>query len=879
MTYYSFCNHDPYARDDLATVSYNSSVVINVLANDSDPDCDPIRVCQVTDPAHGSVTLNADGTITYTPDPDYFGPDTFYYQISDGHGGYDWATVTLTVEEPELDGIVEGTAGDDLIDVAYTGDPQGDMVDHNDAILPGQVGNDDIILAGDGNDTVYAGAGNDSVDGGDGNDLLYGEGGNDTINGGAGNDTIWGDGNTSGGPVADPVSQTVDWGDLHGYCGTLTDQTVDLGDTKVTFDFTSQDFGATAKFVSSTQYVAPGETFDSNSALELYGCGGEGGIDPTSTTVLSFSSDNPDYTGEVQNVAFRINDIDRSDSCDDHIDVVTLSALDADGNPVDITITPSGNQTVTDNGDGTYTITAGDQDTGYLGPDDAIGSVLVEIADPTAKITIAYANGGATDQKITITDIQCETVPVFDGTGEPGDDSLDGGLGDDVIYGQGGNDTLAGREGNDDLYGGDGDDYLSGGAGDDTLHGGDGNDTLDAGQDGDTLYGDAGDDRLLGGPREDLLDGGEGNDTLIGGNAADSMIGGAGNDSAEGNDGNDVIFGEDDDDWISGGNGNDTLDGGIDDDTLMGDAGDDSLLGGDGSDSLDGGTGSDTLLGGTGADYAFGGDDRDFFFVDAPENGAGDTLDGGEGGDDWDTLDLRGAGPLRVDSYMTDPTTYAGTVSFLDGDGNVTGTLAFSNMEQIIPCFTPGTLVATPKGEVPVELLREGDKVLTRDNGIQEIRWAGRADMTREQLSRAPHLKPVLIRAGSLGNDLPERDMLVSPNHRMLVANDMTALYFEEHEVLVAAKHLVANEGVSTVETLGTSYLHFMFDRHEVVLANGSWTESFQPGDQALGGLGNAQRQEIFELFPDLQTEKGRSDYHAARKTLKRHEAAVLLRG
>ncbi|MBD3753609.1 MAG: hypothetical protein IE935_14625, partial [Micrococcales bacterium] len=204
------------------------------------------------------------------------GPDTFYYQISDGHGGYDWATVTLTVEEPELDGIVEGTAGDDLIDVAYTGDPQGDMVDHNDAILPGQVGNDDIILAGDGNDTVYAGAGNDSVDGGDGNDLLYGEGGNDTINGGAGNDTIWGDGNTSGGPVADPVSQTVDWGDLHGYCGTLTDQTVDLGDTKVTFDFTSQDFGATAKFVSSTQYVAPGETFDSNSALELYGCGGEG---------------------------------------------------------------------------------------------------------------------------------------------------------------------------------------------------------------------------------------------------------------------------------------------------------------------------------------------------------------------------------------------------------------------------------------------------------------------------------------------------------------------------------------------------------------------------------------------------------------------------
>jgi hypothetical protein len=67
-----------------------------------------------------------------------------------------------------------------------------------------------------------------------------------------------------------------------------------------------------------------------------------------------------------------------------------------------------------------------------------------------------------------------------------------------------------------------------------------------------------------------------------------------------------------------------------------------------------------------------------------------------------------------------------------------------------------------------------------------------------------------------------------------------------------------------------------MFERHEVVLADGAWTESFQPGDYTLKGMGNAQRQEIFELFPELKTAEGVADYQAARRTLKKHEAALL---
>ncbi|MCI5087325.1 MAG: Hint domain-containing protein, partial [Rhodovulum sp.] len=255
---------------------------------------------------------------------------------------------------------------------------------------------------------------------------------------------------------------------------------------------------------------------------------------------------------------------------------------------------------------------------------------------------------------------------------------------------------------------------------------------------------------------------------------------------------------------------------------------------------------------------------------------------GGSGGNDFDTLDLRGTLPTGGSYILTNLTTdsdgngFDGTVQYFDASGADAGTVQFNNIENVIPCFTPGTTIATPRGEVLVETLREGDKVITRDNGIQEIRWVGERALDGRELSKASHLRPIMIKAGSLGQGLPERDMLVSPNHRVLVSNDRTALYFEEREVLVAAKHLVNNSSIQALDTTGTTYIHFMFDQHEVVLSNGSWTESFQPGDYTLKGMGNAQRNEIFELFPELQSDQGLQDYTAARKTLKRHEAKIL---
>ena len=213
---------------------------------------------------------------------------------------------------------------------------------------------------------------------------------------------------------------------------------------------------------------------------------------------------------------------------------------------------------------------------------------------------------------------------------------------------------------------------------------------------------------------------------------------------------------------------------------------------------------------------------------------------------------------------------------FFDENGDAAGTLTFTNIENVIPCFTPGTRIATSQGERRVEDLAVGDRVITRDNGIQEIRWVGHREMTGNELEAAPNFKPVLIRQGALGKGLPERDMLVSPQHRVLMSGEKTELYFDESEVLVAAKHLTNMDGIDVVDVSATTYIHVMFDQHEVILSDGAWSESFQPGDMTLGAMGDAQRAEIIALFPELETTDGVEAYTAARRSLKKHEARLL---
>ncbi|MEO0744994.1 MAG: Hint domain-containing protein, partial [Pseudomonadota bacterium] len=356
----------------------------------------------------------------------------------------------------------------------------------------------------------------------------------------------------------------------------------------------------------------------------------------------------------------------------------------------------------------------------------------------------------------------------------------------------------------------------------------------------------------------------------------------AGDDTIDGGSGQDQIFGQGGDDSLIGGSGNDTLDGGEGSDTLEGGTGQDLLEGGAGADTLSGGQGDDTLRGGDGEDLitlgpdndlAEGGQGSDRFTFDGLGN---HNIVGGEDADgtDIDVLDLTGT---RANVVPDGPDSESGLIELLDDNGNIARRVTYSEIEQIIICFTPGTRIATQKGEVAVEDLAPGDKVFTRDNGLQPLRWMGRRDLGAAELRAQPRLQPVLIRRGALGRDLPERDMLVSPQHRMLVTSDMAEIMFEEREVLIPAKHLTGLDGVDAVETGAVSYLHLMFDHHEVVLADGAWSESFQPADRTLKGIGGPQRAEILSLFPELETVAGLSGYGAARPSLKRHEAALLV--
>ncbi|MGB0798513.1 MAG: Hint domain-containing protein, partial [Planktomarina sp.] len=246
---------------------------------------------------------------------------------------------------------------------------------------------------------------------------------------------------------------------------------------------------------------------------------------------------------------------------------------------------------------------------------------------------------------------------------------------------------------------------------------------------------------------------------------------------------------------------------------------------------------------------------------------------------DCDTLDLSDVGLYEIvnETNDLDGNSTSGTVNLLDTFGNVTGNIYFEEIEKIIPCFTPGTMIATPRGEVAVEDLNVGDKVLTRDNGMQEILWYGSKAIDQQDLLNDPKLRPVMITAGSLGHGLPEKDLMVSPNHRVLISNTNTALLFDDEEVLVAAKHLVDKPGIHTVDVARTDYIHFMFEQHEVVLSNGTWTESFQPGELSLNGIDDDQRDELYKLFPELQNDAGRQEYKSARHTLKAYEAKLAI--
>ena len=168
-------------------------------------------------------------------------------------------------------------------------------------------------------------------------------------------------------------------------------------------------------------------------------------------------------------------------------------------------------------------------------------------------------------------------------------------------------------------------------------------------------------------------------------------------------------------------------------------------------------------------------------------------------------------------------------------------------------CFTLGTLIRTPGGDVSVENLRAGDLIVTRDGGSKPIEWIGSRTLSVAELAADPSLRPVRIKAGALGEGVPSSDLIVSQQHRVLVRSKIAERMFGEHEILVAAKHLCQLEGIEIVDDAReVRYFHILFDRHEVIFSNGAETESLFVGTVALRSLDRAALGEVLKLFPDL---------------------------
>ncbi|VDC30778.1 Hint domain-containing protein [Pseudogemmobacter humi] len=181
-------------------------------------------------------------------------------------------------------------------------------------------------------------------------------------------------------------------------------------------------------------------------------------------------------------------------------------------------------------------------------------------------------------------------------------------------------------------------------------------------------------------------------------------------------------------------------------------------------------------------------------------------------------------------------------------------------------CFLRGTRILTPNGLRPVEKLKTGDIVWTRESGMQPIRWIGRS--TTSGLGR---MAPVRIGRGVLGN---ERPVFLSPQHRVLLTGWRAQLHFGEDEVLAAAVHLTDGAGIRQVPRAQAEYWHIAFARHEIVCAEGMFAESLLPGPMALEAVSPEARAELEELFPELLAEI--AGVQTAHRCLTRREAGLL---
>lgn len=296
-------------------------------------------------------------------------------------------------------------------------------------------------------------------------------------------------------------------------------------------------------------------------------------------------------------------------------------------------------------------------------------------------------------------------------------------------------------------------------------------------------------------------------------------------------------------------------------------------------DTLTGGAGNDTLTGGAGDDiYVFNPGDDDDVIMDFNAGNTGSITDGDQTNNDFidlsayytDIVELRA--DLADDGVLnqsvgdfSDNTGLGGSITMTGITG---GDLTFDNTN--VACFTRGALIDTVDGPVEVQDLRRGMRLRTWDNGDRPVRA-----VLRRRVDGSGALAPVHISAGALGND---RDLIVSPAHRMLISDWRAQMLFGADEVLVSAANLARGDLIYRTPMPEVTYYHILMDRHEVIFAEGAPTESFHLTREAVEAAeyGDSEEgyvaTEIARLFPELLICASR----CVRPVMKGYEARAL---
>ena len=456
-------NRNPDAVDDAATTKKNQQVAVNVLANDSDPDGDTLTITAVTKPQHGKIEIQG-ACLVYTPDKNFTGVDSVVYTVSDGKGGTDTATFTITVKSDRNN---KPEAKNDR----YTVDEDGVLR----ASAPGVLEND---RDRDGDQLVAK-----LVEGPEHGTLVLNQNGSFVYTPDAnfhGKDAFTyrafdGTNNSSNAKVTITVKSVNDAPVL----GAIADRTVEEG-TQLKFTATATDVdGPKDKLTFSLGTGAPaGATINSKTGEFKWTPTAQQGPGVYEITVKVTDGE------AMASQTFKVTVTDRvitdtfiirgTTGCD------IIKVCEEDGGLLKVSI----------NGEKTSYKLANGTEIKVLGLDGDDKIILVGLHRN------ATVEGGNGNDLIDGRAVRDGNLTLKGGNGNDillggkGNDFLDGGAGCDILIGGGGNDILVGRKGDDKLFGGRGDDILKGGYGDDLLVGGSGNDKLDGG---------AGRDRLIDG--------------------------------------------------------------------------------------------------------------------------------------------------------------------------------------------------------------------------------------------------------------------------------------------------------------------------------------------------------------------------------------------